>query len=113
SATVSATPARTFLGIGGSGAWWPHDLFNFPDAVRQNLSPLLFSQSGLGLNNYRFNIGGGGVGVTNPVHAPATFYVSPGVYNFSADPQGMYFTQQAASSSITPFLNIAPPQRTA
>jgi hypothetical protein len=114
-ATVSATPAQTFLGIGGSGAWWPHDLFNFPDAVRQNLSTLLFSQSGLGLSNYRFNIGGGGVAVTNPVRAPQTFYVSPGVYNFSADPQGVYFMQQAAAHgvpSITAFVNSAPAQLT-
>jgi hypothetical protein len=113
-ASVSATPAQTFLGIGGSGAWWPHDLFNFPDSVRQNLSTLLFSQSGLGLSSYRFNIGGGGVGVVNPVRAPATFYVSPGVYNFSADPQGVYFLQQAGAHAvpITAFVNSAPSQLT-
>ncbi|KAJ7649286.1 glycoside hydrolase superfamily, partial [Mycena rosella] len=91
------------------------DLFNSPDAVRQNLSTLLFSPAGLGLSNFRFNIGGGGVGVTNPVRAPATFYVSPGVYNFSADPQGVYFMQQASAHgvpSITAFVNSAPPQLT-
>ncbi|KAF7349041.1 hypothetical protein MVEN_01425700 [Mycena venus] len=113
-ATVSSTAAQTFLGVGGSGAWWPHDLFNFPDAVRQNLSTLLFSQSGLGLSSYRFNIGGGGVGVVNPVRAPQTFYVSPGVYNFSADPQGVYFLQQAGAHGvpITAFVNSAPSQLT-
>ncbi|KAJ7443591.1 hypothetical protein B0H11DRAFT_1681412, partial [Mycena galericulata] len=114
-ATVSSTPAQTFLGIGGSGAWWPHDLFNFPDAVRQNLSALLFSERGLGLTNYRFNVGSGGVGVTNPVRAPDTFYVSPGVYNFSADPQGVYFMQQASAHgfpSVTAFVNSAPSQLT-
>ncbi|KAJ7692272.1 glycoside hydrolase family 5 protein [Mycena rosella] len=110
-AAVSATPAQTFLGVGGSGAWWPHDLFNFPDSVRQNLSSLLFSQAGLGLSNYRYNIGGGGVNVSNPVRAPETFYVSPGVYNWSADPQGIYFLQQAAAHgvpSLTAFVNSAP-----
>ncbi|KAF7346791.1 hypothetical protein MSAN_01817700 [Mycena sanguinolenta] len=109
-ATVSSTPAQTFLGIGGSGAWWPHDLFNFPDAVRQNLSTLLFSQSGLGLSSYRFNVGGGGVGVINPVRAPETFYVSAGVYNFSADPEGVFFMQQAGAHgvTITAFVNSAP-----
>ncbi|KAJ6518249.1 glycoside hydrolase [Mycena vitilis] len=114
-ATVSATPAQTFLGIGGSGAWWPHDLFNFPDSVRQNLSSLLFSQAGLGLSNYRYNIGGGGVNVSNPVRAPGTFYVSPGVYNWSADPQGIYFLQQASAHgvpSLTAFVNSAPPAMT-
>ncbi|KAF7313116.1 hypothetical protein MKEN_00997500 [Mycena kentingensis (nom. inval.)] len=109
--TVSNTLAQTFTGIGGSGAWWPHDLFRFPDAVRQNLSTLLFSQSGLGLTSYRFNIGGGGVGVIDPVRAPETFYVRAGVYNFSADPQGVFFMQQAAAHgvpSVTAFVNSAP-----
>ncbi|KAF8148566.1 glycoside hydrolase family 5 protein [Mycena galopus ATCC 62051] len=113
-ASVSATPAQTFLGIGGSGAWWPHDLFNFPETVRQNLSNLLFSPTGLGLSSYRYNIGGGGVGVINPVRAPQTFYVSPGVYNFSADPEGVFWMQQANSHAvpITAFVNSAPPQLT-
>ncbi|KAF7348961.1 hypothetical protein MVEN_01416800 [Mycena venus] len=111
-AIVSSTPAQTFLAIGGSGAWWPNHAFNFPEAVRQNISTLLFSQSGLGLSSYRFNVGGGGVGVATPAHAPQTFYVSPGVYNFSADPQGMYFLQAAAAHgvpSFTAFVNSAPP----
>ncbi|KAJ7098512.1 glycoside hydrolase [Mycena belliarum] len=110
-AAVSATPAQTFLGVGGSGVWWPHDLFNFPESVRQNLSSLLFSQAGLGLSNYRYNIGGGGVNVSNPVRAPETFYVSAGVYNWSADPQGIYFLKQASAHgvpSLTAFVNSAP-----
>ncbi|KAJ7447739.1 hypothetical protein B0H11DRAFT_1744775, partial [Mycena galericulata] len=53
----------------------------------QNLSALLFSESGLGLSNYRFKIGGRAVGATNLFRSPAAFYVSPEVYNFSADPQ--------------------------
>ncbi|KAF8148371.1 glycoside hydrolase superfamily [Mycena galopus ATCC 62051] len=92
----------------------PHDLFNFPETVRQNLSNLLFSPTGLGLSSYRYNIGGGGVGVINPVRAPQTFYVSPGVYNFSADPEGVFWMQQANSHAvpITAFVNSAPPQLT-
>ncbi|KAJ3796005.1 glycoside hydrolase [Lentinula aff. detonsa] len=111
SATVSSTVAQTFLGVGGSGAWWPHDLFTFPDSVRQNLSSLLFSESGLGLSSYRYNLGSGGVDVSNPVRAPQTPYVSAGVYNFSVDPQGTYFLQQASNfgvPGITMFINSAP-----
>ncbi|KIK60846.1 glycoside hydrolase family 30 protein [Collybiopsis luxurians FD-317 M1] len=111
SATVSSSVAQTFEGIGGSGAWWPHDLFNFPDSVRQNLSSLLFSESGLGLSSYRYNLGGGGANVSNPVRAPETPYVSPGVYNFSADPQGTFFLQQASDFGVpilTMFINSAP-----
>ena len=57
------------------GAWWPYDLYKFPDAVRANLSSLLFTDTGLGLTSYRYNIGGGGVNVSNPTRAPETFYV--------------------------------------
>lgn len=66
----------TMLGFGGSGAWWLYDLCNFPKDVRANLSNLLSSDYGLGLTNYRYNFGGGGVNVSNPVRAPETFFVS-------------------------------------
>ncbi len=114
-ATVSSTSAQTFTGIGGSGAWWPNDLWHFPEAARQNLSSLLFSPSGLGLSSYRYNIGAGGVQVSNPTRAPQTFYVSSGVYNFSADPQGVYFLTEASKRgvpSLTAFANSAPAKLT-
>ncbi|KAJ7898565.1 hypothetical protein B0H14DRAFT_2557061 [Mycena olivaceomarginata] len=78
--TGSVTPAQSFLGVGGSGVWLPqgHDLFNFPEFVRWNLFSLLFSQTGLGLSNYRYNIGGGSVNVSNPCVPPETFYVASG-----------------------------------
>lgn len=44
--------------------------------------------------------------------APETFYVSQGVYNWSADPQGVYFLKKAASYGVpilTAFVNSAPP----
>ncbi|GLB37903.1 putative O-Glycosyl hydrolase family 30 [Lyophyllum shimeji] len=110
-ASVSSTPAQTFHGIGGSGAWWPNDLYHFPDTVRQNLSSLLFSPSGLGLSSYRYNVGAGGVGVSNPTRAPQTFYVSPGVYDWTRDAAGVYFLQEAAKRGVphlTAFANSAP-----
>ncbi|QRW05986.1 glycoside hydrolase family 30 protein [Ceratobasidium sp. AG-Ba] len=110
-AVVLSAPAQTFAGIGGSGAWWPHDLYQFPDSVRRNLSNLLFSQEGLGLSSYRYNLGGGGLGVSNPVRAPETFYVSKGVYNWSADAQGIYFLKAAAERKVpqlTVFVNSGP-----
>lgn len=59
-ATVSSEVAQTFLGIGGSGAWWPTDLYHYPDEVKKNLSALLFSEDGMGISSYRYNVGGGG-----------------------------------------------------
>lgn len=43
--------------------------------------------------------------------APQTFYVSPGVYNWSADAAGVYFLQKAAQAGVpqlTAFVNSAP-----
>lgn len=51
-------------GIGASGAWWPNDLYKFPDSVKQNVANQLFSSSGMGLTSYRYNVGAGGKGVT-------------------------------------------------
>ncbi|TFK87353.1 glycoside hydrolase family 30 protein [Polyporus arcularius HHB13444] len=109
--SVSSTPGQTMNGIGASGAWWPNDVFKFPDNVREQVAQLLFSSSGAGLTSYRFNIGGGGVGVNNPTRAPQTFYVSPGVYNWSADAAGVFFLQKAAQNNVpqlTAFVNSAP-----
>ncbi|KAF5354805.1 hypothetical protein D9756_005541 [Leucocoprinus leucothites] len=114
-ATVSSTPTQTFTGIGGSGAWWPNDLWHFPESTRQNLSALLFSSSGLGLSSYRYNVGAGGVNVSNPTRAPETFYVSPGVYDFTKDQQGVYFLNEASKRgvrSLTAFANSAPARLT-
>ncbi|KAF8756041.1 O-Glycosyl hydrolase family 30 [Rhizoctonia solani] len=77
-ATVLSARAQTFNGVGGSGAWWPNDLHHFPESVKRNLSDLLFSEKGLGLSSYRYNLGGGGLGVSTPARAPETFYVSQG-----------------------------------
>ncbi|EKM52669.1 glycoside hydrolase family 30 protein [Phanerochaete carnosa HHB-10118-sp] len=109
--TVSTTPSQVVNGIGASGAWWPNDVFNFPESVREQVAELLFGPSGAGLSSYRYNVGGGGIGVSNPTRAPETFYVSQGVYNWSADAAGVYFLQKASQyevPQITAFVNSAP-----
>ncbi|KAI0353232.1 glycoside hydrolase [Trametes cingulata] len=112
---VSSTPSQTINGIGASGAWWPNDVFNFPENIREQVAELLFGSSGAGLTSYRYNVGGGGSGVTNPTRAPQTFFVSSGVYNWSADAAGVYFLQKAAQHNVpqlTAFVNSAPPAMT-
>ncbi|QRW24543.1 Cellulase (glycosyl hydrolase family 5 protein) [Rhizoctonia solani] len=84
---------------------------HFPESVKRNLSDLLFSEKGLGLSSYRYNLGGGGLGVSTPARAPETFYVSQGVYNWSADAQGLYFLKAAADRGVpqlTAFVNSGP-----
>lgn len=95
SVQITTTTRQTIHGVGASGAWWVNDLALYPDDVRQNVSDLLLDQTngeltasvklehalifvgclGLGLTDYRYNLGGGGVGVTTWDRAPETPYV--------------------------------------
>src|SRR5918992_4824785 len=84
-AEVVAYPAQTIDNIGASGAWWPIDLARFTPAVQQQVAELLFGQNGLALSAYRYNIGGGGTGVTNPSRAPQTFRTGNGNYDWNRD----------------------------
>ncbi|EPT00649.1 hypothetical protein FOMPIDRAFT_6919, partial [Fomitopsis schrenkii] len=109
---ITTTTRQTIHGVGASGAWWVNDLALYPDEVRQNVSELLLNQTtGLGLTDYRYNLGGGSVGVTTWDRAPETPYVSDGVYNWSADAAGTYYLKEAARQGVpvlTLFVNSAP-----
>jgi O-glycosyl hydrolase len=110
-ATVSTTPAQTIDGFGASGAWWVNDLANFSPANQRRAAELLFGARGLRLSAYRYNIGGGGVGVAPGDRAPQTPLVSPGVYDWSRDPGGTRFLQYAdryGVRDIVGFVNSAP-----
>jgi hypothetical protein len=110
-ATVTSDTRQSVNGFGASGAWWPKDVWEFPASAREETARLLFDPvSGIRLTDYRYNLGGGGVGVGTWARAPETPYVSDGVYNFSADPQGVYFLKQAARyrvPQLTLFVNSA------
>ncbi len=107
-ATVSPVARQTIQGFGASGAWWVNDLAKFPTRVQQQVAKLLFSSDGggIGLWGYRYNIGGGGVGVTTPARAPKAF---------ADDAAGLYFLHAASAAKVqvlTGFVNSAPPSFT-
>jgi O-glycosyl hydrolase len=106
------SPAQTITGFGASGAWWPNDADDFSAATRARIARLLFDRrSGLGLSIYRYNIGGGGIGVTAGPRAPRSFLTAPGTYDWSADPGGTAFLRQAARYGVrrlVGFANSAP-----
>ncbi|HXA34125.1 MAG TPA: glycoside hydrolase [Acidimicrobiales bacterium] len=113
--TVSPAAAQTMDGFGASGAWWPNDLDKFPTAVQERVAHLLFSPSGIDLSTYRYNIGGGGVGVTDPTRAVQTFLKTPGEYDWSADAGGMRFLRLAHAHGVPileGFVNSAPTEWT-
>src|SRR5215207_9925171 len=69
-ARVDPAAAQRIDGFGASGAWWPNDLVRFPPRVQRHVADMLFSRPGIALSGYRYNIGGGGVGVHTPARAP-------------------------------------------
>ena len=102
----STAPAQTINGFGASGAWWPNDLVHFPDDVKKNVADMLFSEHGIALSGYRYNIGGGGVGVKKPARAPN---------QEPTDVAGRTFLAAANDAKVpilTGFVNSAPPQFT-
>jgi len=105
------TRAQTIEGFGASGAWWVNDLTTFSAGVKTQVGDALFGSSGLGLSVYRYNIGGGGTGVTTPPRAPQSLMTSVGSYDWSRDPGGSYFLQAAAAHGVPTligFVNSAP-----
>lgn len=108
-------PAQTIAGFGASGAWWVNDLAHFSSGVQSQVANLLFTASGIDLSQYRYNIGGGGVGVSVPARAPQTFLTASGGYDWSNDPGGQYFLKAAAADGVPDiigFVNSAPSQYT-
>ena len=110
-AVVSSDSGQRIQGFGASGGWWPNDLQHFSPAGQERVASLLFDPSGLELSQYRYNIGGGGVGVTSPEKVAPTFLTSLGTYNWSADPGGTGFLLMAAQhgvNTLVGFVNSAP-----
>ncbi|MDH6515664.1 O-glycosyl hydrolase [Streptomyces sp. SAI-135] len=112
-AEVSPHAAQTIDNIGASGAWWVNDLKNFDPKVQARVAELLFSKDGLALSSYRYNIGGGGTGVTYAPRAPENFLNDDGSYDWSKDKAGRTFLYAAARygvQDLIAFVNSAPAQ---
>ncbi|KAH9926870.1 uncharacterized protein B0H18DRAFT_818862, partial [Fomitopsis serialis] len=106
----TSTTRQTIHGVGASGAWWTLDLALFPDDVRQNVSNLLLNQNSLGLTDYRYNLGGGGVGITTWDRAPETPYVRKSDWHPTVCHSGTYYLKEAALQGVpvfTLFVNSA------
>lgn len=109
-ASVDPAVAQTMAGFGASGNWWTIPAQYFPDAAKRHIADLLFTGKGIKLSQYRYNIGGGGVGADVPTggeselgfqdRAPQSMYVAPGIYNWSNDPGGTEFLRLAAQDQV-------------
>ena len=83
---------QTLKGWGTSACWWSQ--YCADESVAEEIAELLYGDTGLGLNIYRYNIGGGtdpeNCRVTNPWRVTESFYKydrekEEGEYDFTAD----------------------------
>lgn len=114
-AEINAKHLQIIDGFGASGAWWSGPIFGMSKAAKTDVGRLLFSKRGLSLSQFRYNIGGGGVGVSTPWKKAPSFLLNNGSYDFSNDPAGVFFLKMAQSygvNDLVGFVNSAPSQFT-
>lgn len=94
---------------------WPNDLIHFPREVQRNLSSFLFSEDGLYLSSYRYNVGADGGNDANQVTTNGSriesFLLRNGTYDWSRDRAGVTFLKAAQEYGvpyITFFVTAAP-----
>lgn len=98
---------QTIESFGTSGAWWSQYVGLWDDKYlntqvtnRSRIATLLYHPTyGIGLTNYRYNLGAGsadsGLGVYSDVNRRAqSFEVAPGEYDFTKDEGAQWFLQE-------------------
>ena len=101
------TTYQTMESFGTSGCWWSQyvGLWDAPyndtgRTVREQIATLLFDRNfGIGLTNYRYNLGAGsadsGNGSYQDIHRRAqSFETTPGEYDWSKDEGAVWFLQK-------------------
>ena len=112
--TIDETTAfQTLESFGTSGAWWSQymGLWDAPygdgnRSVREQIATLLFDRNfGIGLTNYRYNLGAGsadsGNGSYSDIHRRAqSFETEPGLYNWMKDEGAVWFLQKVTELGV-------------
>jgi O-glycosyl hydrolase len=114
-ASIDPLDPHRLVGIGASGAWWSVPAYELGPRDRRRIGQLLYGRHGLELSQFRFNIGGGGVGVSTWWKAPQSFYLGNGRFDFALDRDAVWFLRQAARLGVRDlvgFVNSAPPEFT-
>lgn len=107
----NAEKRQTLKGFGTSACWWSQNVSR--DDTAQELSELLYGKSGLGLNIYRYNVGGGwdkdNCRVDNPWRRCESFYIDlntneneghKGKYDFSRDKNAYSFMKRCLEKGL-------------
>lgn len=111
---------QSYEGIGASGAWWSQVVGGWDNTdengeeIRNVISRLLYSKTeGIGMDIYRYNIGGGSAHSGNGEYSDfarrtESFDMGEGRYDFSRDKNAVYMMKQAVSdgaSEVILFVN--------
>ena len=109
------TVHQAIEGFGASGAWWAQNLGTWSSPRRNQVAQLLFSRAqGIGLSQYRYNIGGGiDDTITDPWRTAETFETGPGTYDWDRDAAARWFLQAAKEHGVEDFVAFvnSPPRR--
>ena len=105
---------QTMEGFGVSGAWWAQlvGLWTHIDKesgipIRERIAELLFDKDkGLGIDIYRYNLGGGSVEsgkgkFNNPIRRAECFLDADGKYDMSKDAAAVWFMKQAVKLGVS------------
>ena len=103
----SSKKFQTYEGIGASGAWWAQIVGGWDnkdengEEIRNAILRLLYSKTdGIGMNIYRYNIGGGSAHSGNGEYSDfarrtESFDQDDGGYDFNCDKNAVYMMHQA------------------
>ncbi len=106
---------QTIESFGASGAWWSQDVGGWDEErssgqeVREYIAQLLFDkEEGIGLNAYRYNIGGGSAdkgspsksGIGDVWRRAESFETAPGEYDWTRDEEAVWFMRKAAELGV-------------
>lgn len=88
---------KDLKGFGGSAAWWSPQVKSQKDA--ENIAELLYGDSGLKMNIYRYNVGGGyekdNLRISNPWRPVESFMNKDGSFDWSRDKNAVEMMKKA------------------
>ena len=83
----NAKVIKSLKGFGGSACWWSPQIKD--EKIRDDVANLLYGDSGLKMNIYRFNVGGGyeknNLRIDNPWRYVESFMLGDGTFDYSKD----------------------------
>lgn len=105
---------QTIRGFGASGAWWPTWVGDYPQEKQDLLLDLLFTEKGIALTIYRYNVPvGGGAEISRQERRTAMVEKEPGEFDLSADRKALEILRGVRRRGVEQFVLFAnsPPGR--